>query len=134
MTSENSKPRRRINWSPIQIAVPLILALLGWGVTVEVRLSKSDSIGDLSHKVDRLERVLGERISNLENALMPVLVEYRLSQLVKGRNDSLSKEVPALPHMTARPTITFDDAPPKAKKEAENWARSQLPNPAQQAR
>ncbi len=115
----------KVNWPVVQTLVTILLILIGWGISVEVRLSKSDSIGDVSKRVESYEQTTINRISNLENALMPVLVEYKLGLLLK-------EKAPALPPVPPAPSPT-SMVVPKARKDAENWARSQLPNPAQQS-
>ena len=96
----------KLNWAAAVAIVGIATPVLAWAVSVESRLSHTARI-----------EALTERIEQLENALLPVLIEYRVTQTVK----ELEKSRP-------KPSSSLKIDETKARAGAEKWARSQLPN------
>jgi hypothetical protein len=74
----------------------LIVSTLAWGWKLEGRLSKLETQDNVV-----------QRVKNLEDSLMPVLIEYRLRQELKARgiDESVLKR-PETPITTAPPVAT----------------------------
>jgi hypothetical protein len=71
----------KINWNIAAIVLPLLVGLIGWGVTVETRIDRALDVD--------------ARLSNIEELLRPLLVEYE----VRKRLDEMYSTDP----MTAPP-------------------------------
>ena len=96
--------RRRINWTTVGVITPVILAIVGWGISIESRLGKYESSLELS-----------QRVKNLEDAMLPLLVDWKVEQ-------ELKKRLPEPPKPVSTTAKLTDDV----KKKADSWARSQL--------
>lgn len=87
----------------------------------------------MNNRVTTLEqgKDLTERVEKIENALLPVLVEYKLQQEIK-------KIAPPPPPPGITPLPDFVPFSPNntdqefLRGEAEKWAKEQIPNVAQQ--
>ena len=94
---------------PQALVITLILGLIGWGWNVERRMTKVESTTNLAHRVE-----------NLENALLPILVDYKVQS-------ELSKRAPVLPE-----ALVKKEEVAKIRKESEKWAKERIPDIAQQ--
>jgi hypothetical protein len=89
----------RFNWNAIAAIGPIIFVIVGWGISIEVRMSQRLDIQSIEKELGaiRLEehqqsqtisnqinnfttevRGMVRRIQNLEDVLTPVLVDYRV--------------------------------------------------------
>ena len=90
----------------IKITIPqaliftVVIAVATWGWNVERRMTMVESAGKLN-----------KRIENVENALMPILVEFKVKE-------ELEKREMVTPHFK----------PPEITEEAKKWAVEQMPN------
>ncbi len=112
----------KLNWTAIQIVLSILLPVIVWGVTVETRLATTAKV-----------ETLNERIEQLEAALLPVLIEYKVAETLKTRLQSVAQPPIPMPVRGGRPTkgFTVEVDEDKARGMAEQWARSQLPNVSQ---
>jgi hypothetical protein len=88
---------------------PLLLALLAWGTSIEVRLRGTVSIENLSSKIDRVEDHLVSRIDRTEDMMRPLLVEYKVAKIMEDQKKR-----------NTRPD------PKAASAEGEKWAKAQM--------
>jgi hypothetical protein len=90
--------RRRIDWQAISVAVFLFITVIGWGVSIEVRMAQHTSYENL---IDRVE--------NIETNMLPVLVDYKVRKILEDEGYSVDeKEV--------------------VHAQAKKWAETQLKN------
>jgi hypothetical protein len=106
----------KVNWTVVALIVGVLAPVLAWAIHVEVVLNDATKIGALS-----------ERVAQLETALLPLLIEYRVAETLKTRLSP--PPVPVRGGGTKAMTIEFDES--KARTSAEEWARGQLPNVSQ---
>ena len=59
----------KIDWQAAAVVVFIVAALIGWGVTVEVRMAQHAGVEALS-----------QRIKNIEDLMTPVLVDWKVQQ------------------------------------------------------
>ena len=97
-----------LNWGALEIAVILAIAIIGWAVSMEVRLSKATDVN--------------ARIKNIEELMYPMLVEWEVEQRMKKsgirpeaglgtRGHFPISEVPEGAHIHADGTIHRDEHP-----------------------
>lgn len=89
----------------------------------------------VNNRVTALEQSknLAERVEKLENALLPVLVEYKMQQEIKklGLNSTATPPPPPTsPTYTDPSYSSFNEE--TIRNQAENWAKEQIPNVSQQ--
>lgn len=109
----------KLNWTVVALIVGILTPVLAWAIHVEVGLSDATKIGAMS-----------ERVSQLETALFPLLVKYHVAETLKTR---LSQPPIPMPVRGGRPVkgFTVEEDEDKTRGDAEQWARSQLPNVSQ---
>ena len=101
----------------IRITIPqatiimLILGLVGWGWNVERRMTKMEASSSLS-----------QRVENLENALLPILVDFKVKE-------ELTKLSPV-----PQPVLAKKEDIANIKKGSEKWAKEQIPDVSQMAK
>lgn len=100
------------------IVSTIILGVIAWCISIEVRLHDA--------KANQIKEML-ERVSNLETALSPVLIEYGVQQKLAEIN---KKTTPPVPTVTPPPPKTEPSKEDVAKlREAEKMKiRAQYPN------
>ena len=86
----------KINISLLAIIVTILISMFGWMVSVEVRMSQNRSLQEF-----------GTRLQTLENNILPLLVEYKVQEILK----------------TKQPTTR---SIPTVKREARTWADRQM--------
>jgi hypothetical protein len=94
----------KIDWGAAAVLVPTLLALLGWGISIEVRLSRQSEAKELS-----------TRIQNLETLMLPLLVDWKVEQELKKHAAEPPAPAPVLPRIS----------PPKEERlrvDAKKWA------------
>lgn len=99
----------------VALIVGLMLPVIGWAVSVEVRISQAN-------KIDGLDR----RIEQLEQAMLPVLTEY-------GVQKRLKETAPPAPSPVPSSRAGLAPSEKIIRADAEKWAKSQLPNVQQRA-
>lgn len=103
----------KLRWDIVALVVPVLLALIAWGSSVESRLTKHDVTVDLSN-----------RVKNLEDNMVPLLVEYKVAERIKEfenkQKEESSKKVAPLPMMMKPPSRA------SLEKDAKKWAESQI--------
>ncbi len=101
--------RKKFEWSMFTFLVPIILAVIGWGISVEVRMSKSDVLIDA--KVAKMDSALdfSERVKHIEDMLLPLLVDWKVNQELKKLQ---SKPMAAVPD--------------KVREDAKQWAELEI--------
>jgi hypothetical protein len=125
--------KKQVDWSFVSVILAAIIAIIsaiGWGVSVETRLSQHASLNTIQESVDNL---VG-RTQNIEKLLLPVIVDYKVRKEVE---EKLSKALPApyirspappdLLDPNGSPSITPDvQQTPKMVSDAEKWAKEQI--------
>lgn len=129
----------RINWNALAAIAPLFIVILGWAISIEVRMSQHANIETIQNEINAMKleehqerqtisnqinsfttevRGLVRRIQNLEEILTPMLVDYKVRK-------ELEKSTPAPNPAPAPAPPTWDRATPSLPK------FSLLPNPSQ---
>jgi len=101
----------KFNWTALAFAGTVLIAVIGWIFSVESRLVEN-----------RASMNLNSRVTNLEEVLMPVLVDLKVRQeLEKVENRKKKSIAMVAPGTKAEPSKT-----PKIEEDAQNWARGQI--------
>jgi len=123
MPEENSGPNRLIMGIGISLLTAIIIALGGWIWHSEGRFSRLEASQNVV-----------ERVSKLENALLPVLVEYRMREEMKrlGINLETDEEAPAeKPKPSPKPVRgkSRKEIETEVREKAREWANQQIQQP-----
>ena len=101
------------------VVIGPLLTIIGtvaaWIYHVEIGLRAATDVNNVREQITGLNKDLGHqrgRIANLEQLFEPYLIEKRVQEELKKRSTSVPVSVPSVPKAV--------------KKEAENWARSQI--------
>ena len=86
----------RINTALLAIIVTLLMGMFSWVVSVEIRLSQTATLQEY-----------GTRLKTLEDNMMPLLVEFKVQEILKTK-------------------IVKPAAIPTAKRDARKWAEAQM--------
>jgi hypothetical protein len=62
----------KVDWQAAAVVVFIVAALIGWGVSVEVRLAQHAGV-----------EMMSQRIKNIEDLMTPVLVDWKVQQELK---------------------------------------------------
>ena len=98
----------RVNWSFVSVVLAVLIVVIGWGVSVEIRISAHASIESVAEEQKKLETRISNRqttedardaasdarMSNLEKLLVPVIVDYRVRKELEAAKASHSVKVP----------------------------------------
>ena len=115
----------RIDWGFISVISAILIVSIGWGVSVEIRMSQHASMKNIQESVDTLV----SRTQNIEKLLVPVIVDYRVrkeveEKIAKFKHHSPSPtSAPSLPNVTQTPEMINN-----AKMWAEDRIREGQPN------
>jgi hypothetical protein len=113
----------KINWSAVSVLLAILIVVIGWGVSVEIRISSHASIESVSDEQKKLEtrisnRQIAEdtrdaaadaRMSNLEKLLVPIIVDYRVRKELEAAK-ALNRSIKT----------------PEVNKEAKKWADEEI--------
>ena len=98
----------KIDWSFIGVIVAILIVVVGWGVSVEVRMSSHASVQSVEQEQKQLESRIAmrqtaedtrdaaadARMANLEKLLVPVIVDYRVRKELEAAKSSHSVKIP----------------------------------------
>jgi hypothetical protein len=121
--TEKSTDQRKFDWDVLKIIAPLLIALVGWCISIEVRL-KGTSIDNLTRRIETIETVM-----------VPLLVEHKVNDILKEYGISDSK----IPKLTTPPSIPAPMPPStplpiklpdvgQVRRDAEVWAKERFSN------
>jgi hypothetical protein len=97
----------KINWAAVAVIAAMIGGTVGWCVTVENRLGTYSKAMELS-----------ERVKNIEDLMLPILVEYETRKRINGHTHDHSHVEPMPP-----PSLDeWDDV----RQEAMDWAEDEM--------
>jgi len=113
----------KLSWPAVGVLITFTALILGWAWSIESRLGKATDFSG--------------RLQSIEEALYPILVDYRVNQIVEERLHN-HVAVPDDPTPPDEPPVHIVGAPlnesPETKRhmetihnEAEDWAKQQLP-------
>jgi hypothetical protein len=83
-------------WNFVLSVVTVVLgfgSVIGWGVSVEIRMSQNASFNTIQDSIDTL---VG-RTQNIEKLLLPVIVDYKVRKEIE---EKMSKILPPIPFPT----------------------------------
>ena len=153
--ARKKKVKKPFPWGDwIKIGLPVATVILGWVGSVEIRLGDRTSIDRqfraLEQSIDNQaiqNKSLNKRSELIEALITPIVVEHRVEQTLREKYGIFT--VPAATPPTP-PTPPIPTAPPgirsplpapkpktpdvsKIRRDAETWAKSQLPSVEQRA-
>ena len=103
--------RIRVDWQAISAMMFIFLAILGWGVSVEVRLSQGTSMQNMD-----------DRLRNIERNMLPLMVDLKMRQLMEEKGIKTQPKIPD--------SIVLPPSPPPSNKileeQAKKWAEGQF--------
>lgn len=73
----------KLDWQALTFVVTLILGMVGWGVSVEVRLSQNQN-----QSIDSIKR----RLKEVEDNMLPLLVDAKVRERLKEMGESSADE------------------------------------------
>ena len=56
-----------VDWGFVSVVVAILIVIIGWGVSVEVRMAQHASLNTVQESVD----AIGSRTQNIEKLLLP---------------------------------------------------------------
>ena len=138
---------KKFEWSMLAFLAPFVLAVIGWGISVEVRMSTSNALIDT--KVAKMDNALNfsDRVKHIEDLMLPLLVDWKVNQEMKKiLNPKADWGPPADPFVKVPAGVPAGSAPAgtdpskkyttlnqskaewynKIEKEAENWAKLEI--------
>jgi len=104
---------KKTNWPAVGVVVVVLLAWIGWENSQEKRIADFHTAADLS-----------ERVQNLENLLVPLLVEFKVQQALAER----APEPPVVEPIPIEPDVHIPprEQPAAVREEAEKWANERI--------
>ena len=107
----------KLNWTAISVTIGFVAMILGWAWSIEHRLGMSMDVNG--------------RLTNIEDALYPVLVDYKVNKILNEHNHDFygNLEDPTIP---AVPIVSTDQPEfqlipdEDVTQSAEVWAQEQL--------
>lgn len=112
----------KIDWSIVSFIASLLIVVISWGVSVEVRMTRHVSIQTVEDSVE----VLTVRVANLEQLLVPIIVNYRVQEELKKVDTSASSESPRKPVLIeAKPGEPISRTK-KILEDATRWTHQEL--------
>lgn len=91
--------RNNIDWGFVSVIVAVLIVAVGWGVSVEIRMSQHASFNTIQESIDTLV----SRIQNIERLLIPVIVDYRVRKEVEEKMSKVSMLPPPIPSLPLAP-------------------------------
>jgi hypothetical protein len=73
----------KINWDILAVVVSLLVIIVGWGVSVELRMAQHSTIQSIEASVVSVKGsidALATRVQNIEKLLTPVIVDHRVQK------------------------------------------------------
>ena len=118
-----------INWAALSILIVILLSVVGWCTSIEVRLAQQAETINLSN-----------RVTNIEDLLFPMLVDWKTHQKIKEwqekninaiGNHASTTHGDEMPQAT-EPIDILSDITSNAQHDAYNWAAQALPTMSKQ--
>jgi len=110
----------KINWGIAEVALAAVVIAVGWAISVEVRMAQHKSIENIS-----------QRLENIEELMLPVLVDFKTRQEVEKRLAERGYRTP--PPEPIGEFMEHDHSPSIAEEimeeessKAESWARDAI--------
>jgi hypothetical protein len=100
----------KINWAAVAVVAAMVGGIAGWCVTVENRLGSYSKAMELS-----------ERVKNIEDLMLPILVEYETRKRINGHSHD-HPHVETIPI----PAIPEPDEWDDVRQEASDWAVEEM--------
>jgi|GEM_PF-4405330 len=121
-----------LDWGFVAIVVSLLIVVISWGVSVEIRMTQHASIDRVQESVD----TVASRIQNIEKLLLPVIVDYKVRKELEDRaaktTTSIFSESPVNPAPAPSIRSVKPVKPTTAKKpddvehRAQKWAEQEI--------
>jgi hypothetical protein len=110
----------KVDWQAAAVVVFIVAALIGWGVSVEVRLAQHAGVETLS-----------QRIKNIEDLMTPVLVDWKVQQELRKYGVMVAPTPMSPTPSPDPPVLPVVPGPPKRsqseiEKDAQKWAKEQV--------
>ena len=112
----------RIDWGFISVVFAILIVSVGWGVSVEIRMSQQVSIKNIQESVDALV----SRTQNIEKLLVPVIVDYRVRKEVEEKMSKIKHPPVPSPVPTSAPSLPVVTQTPEMINNAKRWAEDRI--------
>lgn len=112
----------KIDWQAVAVVVALLMTVLGWGVSVEVRMAHYSSLQEIH-----------DRLGVIEKNLQDLLVDMKVREELEKKGVVMPSLLPEIP--APMPPIASDEQPKlpnvgqvreEIQNESRKWAESQL--------
>jgi len=120
-----------LDWGFVAIVVSLLIVVISWGVSVEIRMTQHASIDRVQESVD----TVASRIQNIEKLLLPVIVDYKVRKELEDRAARAAASISEYPINPApAPSIrsikpvkpTTAKKPDDLEHRAQKWAEQEI--------
>jgi len=109
----------RFNWTALAIMITALIAVMGWAISVESRLTEYKASMNLN-----------ERVKNLEELMVPVLVDYKVKKEMEKLEAERAVRRAASGKSKGPAMVAPNPVPPvidaKIEEKARNWAEDQV--------
>lgn len=114
----------KIDWNIVSIILSILIVTVGWGVSVEIRMAQHASMNDLEESIDHLTT----RVSNLEELLIPIIVDYRVQKEVEitKKKETIPPPMPPMPPNNEKPKDTPMKPLSQVISDAERWTQEAI--------
>jgi prefoldin subunit 5 len=113
----------KIDWGFISVVFAILIVSIGWGVSVEIRMSQQASMKTIQESVDALV----SRTQNIEKLLIPVIVDYKVRKEVEEKIAKIKHHAPTLSPVPA-PAVSLPvvSQTPEMINDAKRWAEDRI--------
>ena len=121
-----------VDWGFVSVVVAILIVIIGWGVSVEVRMAQHASLNTVQESVD----AIGSRTQNIEKLLLPIIVDYKVRKELENMSASHTTPEPSI-GLKVSPKMTIKATGPKKAEDiehrAQHWAEQEIMRGQQQA-
>jgi len=112
----HKRKRIAVDWQAITVIVFIIAGMIGWSISVEVRIAQHASVETLS-----------QRIKNIEDVMTPVLIDWKVQQELRKYDVSKKYDLTKL-GSTGSLSLSGSDQhnSEKIKEAAKKWAEKKI--------
>jgi len=109
----------RVDWQAMAVVVFIIAGLVGWSISVEVRMAQHATA-----------EILSQRVKNIEDLMTPMLVDWRVQQELKKYDTTKKYDLSKLGSISNSGSgvlsVSSTDNPAKIKEAAKKWAEKKI--------